>query len=182
MNELGQFMNEFRFGPASQNEPIVFAARGPARSSLRIQAWIAYMKEQGIKRICCLLHENQLRAYKEDLLQAYNREFGQGNICWAPIEDYHLCDGDMLKETVLPFLKESDSKGEPVVVHCEGGRGRAGQIVTAWLIYARGFSIEEAILAARAGGRNPHEAADWGNAEPEDVYRLLEACQAFNIV
>jgi protein-tyrosine phosphatase len=170
-------MNGFRFGPAYQNEPIVFAARGPARSSPRIKEWIAFMKEQGIRRVCCLLHENQLQSFKEDLLAAYNREFGQGNICWAPIEDYHLCDVSLLKERVLPFLKESDGKGEPVVVHCEGGRGRTGQIVTAWLIFARGFSIEEAVSAARAGGRNPHEAADWGNAEREEVYALLAACQ-----
>ncbi len=170
-------MNIFRFGPASHAEPTVFAARGPARSSPRIGEWIAYMKEQGIKRVCCLLHENQLHTYKEDLLQAYSREFGQDNICWAPIEDYHLCDVTLLKGTVLPFLTESDRKGEPVVVHCEGGRGRTGQIVTAWLIFARGFSIEEAVSAAKAGGRNPHEAADWGNAEREDVQALLAACQ-----
>ena len=61
-------MRKFRLGPAAEHEPLIFGAQGPAYSLLRISEWIAYMKEQGIKRICCLLHDEQLKAYKEDLL------------------------------------------------------------------------------------------------------------------
>src|SRR6266545_4379145 len=101
-------MRKFRLGPAAEDEPLVFGAQGPAYSLLRIGEWIAYMKEQGIRRVCCLLHNAQLRSYKEDLLAAYGREFGPENVCWAPIADYHLCDVGLLKERILPFLKESE--------------------------------------------------------------------------
>jgi len=175
-------MHKFRLGPAAQDEPVVFGAQGPAYSLLRISEWIAYMKEQRIHRVCCLLHEDQLKAYKEDLLAAYGREFGAENICWAPIPDYHLCDVGLLKSRILPFLKEADEKNEPVVVHCQGGRGRAGHVLAAWLVFGRGFTVEDAVAAVKIMGRNPHEAADWGNAKSEDLYVLLEACQEGPIV
>lgn len=175
-------MPKFRLSPACHTEPIVFGSQGPALSALRIGQWVAYMKEQGIKRVCCLLHQDQLRAYRVDLLAAYGKEFGPDNVCWAPIADYHLCDVGLLKERILPFLKESDHTGQPVVVHCQGGRGRAGQILAAWLISGRGLPVTDAIAAVKEMGRNPHEAADWGNAEPEDLYTLLEACQSGPIV
>lgn len=175
-------MRKFRLGPAAEHEPLVFGAQGPAYSVLRSSEWIAYMKEQGIKRICCLLHDEQLKAYKEDLLAAYRRDFGADNVCWAPIPDYHLCDVGLLKERILPFLQEADTKSEPVVVHCQGGRGRAGHVLAAWLVFGRGLTVEDAVTAVKAMGRNPHEAADWGNAKPEDLYVLLEACQEGPIV
>lgn len=175
-------MRKFRLGPAAQGEPLVFGAQGPAYSSLRINEWITYMKEQGIRRVCCLLHTEQLNSYKEDLLVAYGREFGSDNVCWAPIPDYHLCDIGLLRERILPFLRESDSRSEPVVVHCQGGRGRAGHVLAAWLVFGRGLTVEDAVSAVKIMGRNPHEAADWGNAKPEDLYLLLEACQEGPIV
>lgn len=175
-------MRKFRLGPAAENEPLIFGAQGPTYSLLRISEWIAYMKEQGIKRVCCLLHDEQLKAYKEDLLASYRRDFGEDNVCWAPIPDYHLCDVGLLKERILPFLQEADTKSEPVVVHCQGGRGRAGHVLAAWLVFGRGLTAEDAVAAVKVMGRNPHEAADWGNAKPEDLYVLLEACQEGPIV
>jgi hypothetical protein len=72
-------MHKFRLGPAGKTEPIVYGAQGPAYSVLRITEWVTYMQEQGIRRICCLLHEDQLKAYKEDLLTVYGRVFGTEN-------------------------------------------------------------------------------------------------------
>ncbi|MCS6924780.1 MAG: protein phosphatase, partial [Candidatus Binatia bacterium] len=118
----------------------------------------------------------QLRSYKEDLLAAYRRAFGAENVCWAPIADYHLCDIGLLKTRILPFLQESVALGAPVVVHCQGGRGRAGHILSAWLVFARGYTVADAVAAVTATGRNPREAIDWGNAQAEDLYTLLEAC------
>ena len=57
-----------------------------------------------------------------------------------------------------------------------------GRSWAAWLIFGRGFPVTDAIAAVKEMGRNPHEAADWGNAEPEDLYALLEACQSGPIV
>ncbi len=175
-------MHKFRLSPATHTESIVFGAQGPALSQSRIDQWVEYMQAQGIKRVCCLLHEDQLHAYRVNLLQAYGTAFGPDNVCWAPIPDYHLCDVGLLKERIMPFLKEADQKDEQVVVHCQGGRGRAGQILAAWLVFGRGLTVEEAVAAVKEMGRNPHEAAEWGNAEPEDLYVLLEACQDSPIV
>jgi protein-tyrosine phosphatase len=175
-------MRKFRLGPATHTESIVFGAQGPAYSVLRVSDWITYMQTQGIRRVCCLLHDAQLSSYKEDLLATYRREFGAEHVCWAPIADYHLCDVGLLKERILPFLKEADSRSEPVVVHCQGGRGRAGHVLAAWLVFGRGFTVEDAITAVKEMGRNPHEAADWGNATPEDLHLLLAACQEGPIV
>ena len=142
-------MPKFRLSPAYHTETIVFGAQGPALSALRIGQWVTYMKEQGIRRVCCLLHQDQLRAYRVDLLAAYGEEFGPDNVCWAPVADYHLCDVGLLKERILPFLKESDHTGQPVVVHCQGGRGRAGQILAAWLISGRGFRLPTPLPQSR---------------------------------
>lgn len=176
-------MTRFELGQASESEKIVFGAQRPGYPSKQhvafteVQEWIAFMKEQGIKRICCLLPEKQFSYYDEDLLDLYRKEFGQDNICWADIEDFHLCDVVKLKERILPFLKESDIKREKVVVHCSGGSGRTGHVLTAWLAHRRGFSINEALLTVKGMGRNPCEAVDCGNATKDELYALLEACK-----
>ena len=51
-------MRKFRLAPTYHTEPIVFGSQGLALSALRIGQWVAYMKEQGIGRVCCLLHQD----------------------------------------------------------------------------------------------------------------------------
>jgi len=179
-------MSEFGFGPASQSEQIVFGAERPGYSSKSVslsdvQKWISFMKRQGPKRVCCLLPQNQLSYYDEELSDSYRKEFGQDHICWAPVEDYHLCDVATLTERILPFLKESDIKGEPVVVHCSGGSGRTGHVLAAWLVFGRGFSVEDALLAVKKMGRNPCEAVNYGNATTHELFALLQECQRDNV-
>lgn len=177
----------FNFGPASPIEQIVFGAERPGYDSkyvalAEVQEWIAFMKQQGMKRICCLLPENQLKYYDDiNLLKLYCKEFGQDNICWADIEDFHLCDIDNLKEIIIPFLKESGIKGEKVVVHCSGGSGRTGHVLAAWLVYRHGFSINQALLTVKKMGRNPCEAVDCESATKDELCALLEACKDANI-
>src|SRR3972149_2537221 len=121
--ELGTFnmiqhKRPMNFGPASPFEQIVYGAERPGYDSKRValtkvHEWIAFIKEQDIKRICCLLPENQLNYYDGiDLLTLYREKFGEGNICWADIEDGYLCNKDKLLKDILPFLKESDQKKE----------------------------------------------------------------------
>lgn len=184
---MTQHERRFNFGPASPNEKIVYGAERPGYDSKRValnkvHEWIDFIKkEHDIKRICCLLPENQLNYYDGiGLLELYREKLGGDNICWAYIEDGYLCNKDKLLKEILPFLKESDRKKEKVVVHCSGGSGRTGHVLAAWLVHRHGLFPYEALLTVNkmeGVTRNPCEAVDWGNATKEELYALLEACK-----
>ncbi|AIG97417.1 putative protein-tyrosine phosphatase [Archaeoglobus fulgidus DSM 8774] len=171
-------MHDFGFCGAFEQETTVFGAQRPGYpledvDENTVREWVDFMKENGIKRVVCLLPQEQLDYYTEPLLYIYEEEFGGENVLWAPVNDYNLCDKKTLAR-ILYFLKEADDKGEKVVVHCSGGSGRTGHVLAAWLVFGRGFSAEEAILAVERSGRNPYEAIEYGNAEEEDLVSLLD--------
>lgn len=152
----------YRFAPASEHESIVFGSARPGYGDRHVNEWIEFMQRQGIKRVCCLLAESQLRRYS-NLLDIYRQTFGRDRnghdrTCWAPIEDFHLAAPEVLIHQILPFLAAADQNQEKVVVHCSGGIGRTGHILAAWLIAGRGFSKEAAIAAVKRTGKNPYEA------------------------
>ena len=172
---------ELAFGPASGEERIVFGAHMPGYGARSIpesvvMRWISFMKERGIVRVCSLLAQSQLGYFMVNLLGAYREEFGVARVLNAPVEDYHLCRTEMLKKILL-FLKESDSDGEPVVVHCAGGRGRTGFVHAAWLVHGRGFTVEKALDTVKKMGRNPFEAVEQGTVKKEELYALLRSHQ-----
>jgi protein-tyrosine phosphatase len=153
----------YNFGPAAPSESIVFGAcrpshdrRAPVDDS--IDDWIEYMEQQGIERVCCLLDDQQLSEY-DNLLKAYTEYFGAEKMCHAPITDFRVIDKPVLRETVLPFLKEAVARSEPTVVHCSAGQGRTGHVLVLWLVHGRGYELEDAIQAVRRMGRSPLEAA-----------------------
>lgn len=147
----------YKFAPASPQEKIVFGASRPGYSQLEVNNWIAFMQQQNIKRVCCLLTHEQLAGYS-DLLGIYQQEFGVEQVCWAAIADFHIADITTLTEKILPFLVTADQQHEKVVVHCSGGIGRTGHVLAAWLVSARGFANQAAIAAVIGTGRNPYEA------------------------
>lgn len=150
--------NTYKFAAAWEDEPIVYGASKPGYSHQQIYDWILFMKHQNIKRVCCLLSEEQLASYS-DLLGIYQKEFSSQQVCWTPIQDFHLCDLETLTQKILPFLLAADKQSEKVVVHCSGGIGRTGHVLAAWLVSMRGFSNQEAIAAVKRTGRNPYEVA-----------------------
>lgn len=147
----------YKFAAASEHEPVVFGASRPGYSDAQVSAWIAFMRNQEVRRVCCLLSATQLARYTA-LLDTYKSAFGVDRVCWAPIEDCGLVKSGVLLSKILPFLVAADSQSQKVVVHCSGGVGRTGQVLTAWLIAERGFSKESALAAVRKTGRNPYEA------------------------
>ncbi|HEY9648371.1 MAG TPA: dual specificity protein phosphatase family protein [Chroococcidiopsis sp.] len=154
----------YRFAPASPQESIVYGAARPGRSTTHphsstdpVQHWLEFMQSQGIQRICCLLPEEQLSSY-DHLLDRYADTIGGDRLCWAPITDFDVASPTLLFGQILPFLAIADQRHEKVVVHCAGGIGRTGQILTAWLIAARGYSPKVAIATVKQTGRNPYEA------------------------
>ena len=171
-------MKRYKFCGAFEGEDIVFGAERPGYPSKdvdehEVMEWIDYMKRNGIKRVVCLLPDEQLEYYNVPLLEIYEREFGKENVLWAPIKDFHLCDKDTLKK-ILRFLKDADTKGEKMVVHCSGGLGRTGHVLCAWLVFGRGFSVKDAIYTVMNTGRDPYEAVRRGNADERDLIDLLK--------
>lgn len=170
-------MTPFGFAPARPDETIIYGAQRPGYSSRNVDAsrvsdWISFVQKSGIRRICCLLPEDQLAYYSVDLLKAYCEAFGESNVCHAPIEDYHICDHGTLERTILPFLETSDAAGTPTVVHCSGGLGRTGHVLAAWLVRHRAVSVDEA-LAIVSRDRNPREAVECGYATDKELRCLL---------
>lgn len=150
--------NPYKFAAAQQDETIVFGASRPRYSDQKVDAWLNFMREQGIKKVCCLLCPKQLSRYS-NLLEKYQHQFGKNNVCWAPIEDFQLSELDNLTEKIIPFLKKAEQQGDKVVVHCGGGIGRTGHVLAAWLVSGRGLSNQAAIAAVKKTGRNPYEFA-----------------------
>lgn len=172
--------NGFGFAPACSEERYVFGSERPGYSPGRVsfpavQDWLSFIKENGIKRICCLLQERELQDYYEDdLLEVYRKEFGDMNVLSVPVKDFHLAEISALRDEILPFLADSEAKKMPVLVHCSGGLGRTGHVLAAWVVYRYGLPIEEAL---RGVGRNPREAIGCGNAAEDELFDLLKACR-----
>jgi protein-tyrosine phosphatase len=147
----------YKFAAASPDESFVFGAARPGYNNKQVREWIKFMQQQGIDRVCCLLPKTQLDRY-DDLLSIYRQFFGLECICWAPIEDFHFVDREVLFHQILPFLAVADRQHQKVVVHCSGGIGRTGHILAAWLVAKRGFANKLAIDTVKQTGRNPYEA------------------------
>jgi protein-tyrosine phosphatase len=147
----------YNFAAAAPREEIVYGAARPGYTQAEVQAWLAFMGDRGIQRVCCLLPSRQLKRYS-NLLSIYHQTFGAEQVCWAPLEDFRVADLGLLQTQILPFLAQADQQRQPVVVHCSGGVGRTGQVLTAWLIAGRGMAPAAAIATVRQTGRNPYEA------------------------
>ena len=177
LTKLAEWMSrpERGFSAASEQEPFVFGARRPGFpfprvSSTFVHSWIAFMQAQGITRVLCLLPSRQLDGYS-DLLGTYRQMFGEHNVLWVPIADFHLAEEVQLIDQILPFFVEGALHQEKTVVHCSGGVGRTGHILAAWLVSGRGMSNEEAIATVKRQGRNARESRD------KRLDTLLDRCR-----
>ena len=170
----------YKFAAASETETTVFGAARPGYKDSQVIQWIDFMQQQDINRVCCLLAPPQLARYAS-LLDTYQQNFGVNQICWTPIKDFQLVERSTLIDVILPFLIDTQKNQERVVVHCSGGVGRTGQVLTAWLVAQRGFSNRDAIATVKKTGRNPHEAViagilsrTWTTAQ---IHALLDDCR-----
>jgi len=173
------------FAAAAAQEEIVFGAARPGYSSQAMQAWVEFMQNQDIQRVCCLLPEAELAPYAVPLLNFYHQTFGQHRVCWSPIADFQLASLEALTQMILPFLHAADQQHEKVVVHCAAGIGRTGHVLAAWLVQGRSYSNAAALQAVIQMGRNPYEAVatSTGAIAPkhrrsvQDLEALLDGCR-----
>ena len=177
-------LKDYRFKAASAHEIIVFGAARPGYTDEEVLAWIDFVRQKDIQRVCCLLAQSSLDKYS-NLLETYRQKFGEDRVCWAPIEDFHLCDLSMLNQQILPFLATAEQHQQKVIVHCGGGIGRTGHILAAWLVYRYQYSNREAIATVMKMGRNPYESAIFGVFKGRNIFTsinelnlLLDGCRS----
>lgn len=166
-----------RFAPAAPEEEYVYGACCPgwhstATRSTAIDEWVAFVRDRGIERVCCLLSGDQLTRTEADT-GGYAAAFGCDNVIHVPLADHHLADADTLTEDVLPFLEDSVRESQPVVVHCLAGIGRTGHVLAAWLVHGRNYDPVDAIETVEQMGRSPAEAVESGNARRGELHELL---------
>lgn len=170
-----------RFAPAAPEEDIVHGACCPgwhsaAEHAEALDQWISFMKETGIRRVCCLIAGRRLEASDANVGR-YRRAFGAHDICHAPIPHDRVVSRERLREEILPFLRASADRDVPVVVHSVSGLGRTGYVLPAWLVSERGYGPVAAIDTVTEMGRDPLEPITRGQETRRDLIELLESVQ-----
>jgi protein-tyrosine phosphatase len=133
------------------------------------------MKKQGVRRIICLLSEDELGNYPTltgGLLGAYAESFGPDNVLWAPTTDKRLLKEEVVKH-ICHFMHAAVLQGEKVVVHCSAGIGRTGQALAAWLVYYHNLTERKAIRAVEELNRSPMEAVFYRTASEAELLKVL---------
>lgn len=161
------------FAPARPGEPIVHGACKPGYGNGQVESWLSFMRDKGIGRVVCLLSSSQLEDYETPLVESYHKFFGPENTLWNPVQDFSLISLSDMDEHIIPFLRESEKMGLPVVVHCYAGMGRTGIVLAAWLCRARGLTPSDALQAVTDAGRKPMEVVEAGRATIQELLALV---------
>jgi len=90
-----------------------------------IDDWIQHVKNKGISHVLIIMDDNEFDVYEVDLKEFYT----QAGLVVHHIPFY----SENSYEHIMSLLHELDARGEKVVMHCSGGKGRCGRVACAWL-------------------------------------------------
>jgi protein tyrosine phosphatase (PTP) superfamily phosphohydrolase (DUF442 family) len=119
------------FGLISNRESTLFTAERPGHPGKNgvltkiVEDWIQFIKSKGIHNVLILMDDDEFGVYEVDLKEYYEE---------AGLTVYHIpfSSSDSYHQT-MALIRELDAKGEKVVSHCTGGKGRCGRVACAWL-------------------------------------------------
>ena len=170
-----------RFETAAEDEEYVYGACEPGWDfeASTIGAWISFMQENDIKRVCCLLSDGQV-AEHDNLIERYGKSFGADQVLHAPITDHTLIPESKLTDDIIPFIEDSVAASEQVVVHCKAGIGRTGQALAAWLVYAHDYTPKAALETVSDRHRTPDDAVRAGHATKSELIDRLDSLSTAN--
>ena len=151
----------FNFSAASARDGLVFGAEKPGfvhpnpslpvtpRGDLvgkeTVDEWASEMKAQGVRRVLCLLNDDEMGFYGAPLLPALRCHF-------AAATQVSLTAKDALAQLLAAML-EAEAAAEPIVVHCSTGQGRTAVVLALWLQHRYKLSVDDAVAEVRAAAR-----------------------------
>ena len=119
------------FGRISFREDMMFTAERPGHPGKNgvptyiVEDWIKFMKSKGIRNVLIIMDDNEFDVYEVDLKDFYEAH---------DLRVFHIpFSSDESYSKTMALLEELNAKGEKVVSHCTGGKGRCGRVACAWL-------------------------------------------------
>jgi L-asparaginase len=168
----------FNFSAASARDGLVFGAEKPGfvhpnpalpvtpRGGLvgeeTVDEWSEVMRAHGVRRVLCLLNDDELGFFGAPLLPALRRHF-------SAVTQVALTGKDAVAQ-LLAALLEAEAAAEPVVVHCSTGQGRTAVVLALWLQHRYKLSVDDAVAEVRAAAR---EGGAVRKPTAEGLLRLL---------
>lgn len=118
------------FGCISSREETLYTAERPGHfkndfPTTIIEDWVQFMKGKGITNVLIIMEDDEFEVYSVDLKQFYEK---------AGMTVYHIpFSSSGSYDKIMSIIQDLDAKGQKVVSHCTGGKGRCGRVACAWL-------------------------------------------------
>ena len=119
------------FGPVSCREKTLYTAERPGHPGKDgvpteiVNDWIEFILAKGIRNVLIIMEDDEFGVYEVDLKQFYEEK---------GLKVYHVpFSSQGSYDKIMGLIQELDEKGEKVVSHCTGGKGRCGRVACAWL-------------------------------------------------
>ena len=129
-----------------------------------VEAWAAFLKEQGVTRTICLLKKEELDCYAAPGYEAILKAAG---VEPAMVDIFQ----EGAKDSILDAARAAKEAGDKVAIHCSGGEGRTGLGLGAILADQCALSAEEAAaeVVTHAGATGVAR-----KVKPEKLSALIE--------